>query len=102
MVNPSRPVSRKQATQGADLRTHQSRRGDSNPQTPVYKKYGSRPRTPCDVRPVLNWPVGQSDSPNAIPRDPDPLLANPLASPARPWAGCTPSRALPQGFNLLG
>jgi hypothetical protein len=58
----------------------QSRRGDSNPQPPVYKKYGGRPERCHDIRSVLKWQARQSDSLIAIPRDPNPLLADPLAN----------------------
>jgi integrase len=66
--------------QGADLRKHQSRRGDSNPQPPVYKDYGSRPSRSGKVQPVLNCLTRQFESPMAIRLGPGPLLADPLAN----------------------
>ena len=58
----------------------QSRRGDSNPQPPVYKDYGSRPNRSGEVQPVLNCLTRQSDSSMAIRLGPGPLLADPLAN----------------------
>ena len=58
----------------------QSRRGDSNPQPPVYKDYGSRPSRSGEVQPVLNCLTRQSDSSMAIRLGPGPLLADPLAN----------------------
>src|SRR5680860_755838 len=71
----------------------QSRRGDSNPQPPVYKKYGSRPERCHDIRSVLKWLARQSDSPIAIPRDPNPVLANPLAIQTSLLGSALPSSA---------
>jgi hypothetical protein len=59
---------------------YESRRGDSNPQPPVYKDYDSRPSRSGKAQPVLNCLTFQSDSSMVIRLGPGPLLADPLAN----------------------
>ena len=79
---------------GHRLCKHPSRRGDSNPQPPVYKDYGSRPCRSGEVQPVLNCLIRQSDSSMAMRLGPGPPLADPLASGLMCRTGGTRLRAL--------